>query len=63
MTLAEFDKLPLIVSRRHILEVTGWANDTFYKYVRVGQLKPVNETPGGHHRYRREDLRPLVQPK
>lgn len=62
MTLDEFNKLPLMVSRRHIMAVTGWANNTFYKHVRVGKLKPVASTDGGHARFRREDLRPLVQP-
>lgn len=62
MSIEDFNQLPLLISRRHILRVTGWANNTFYKQVRVGRLKPVTSTGGGHARFRREDLRPLVQP-
>jgi predicted DNA-binding transcriptional regulator AlpA len=60
MSAEEFQRLPLMVSRRQVLAVTGWAKGTFYKHVNAGALKPVMQTPGGHQRFRKLDLKFLL---
>lgn len=60
MSADEFQKLPLMVSRRQVLAVTGWAKTTFYKQIQAGVIKPVQETPGGHQRFRKLDLKFLL---
>ncbi len=60
MTEEEFHRLPLILSRRHVLRITGWCKDTFYKEVRSGRLKPVMTTARGQQRFRKNDFKFLL---
>lgn len=41
MTLNQWDKLPLLLRRGHVLAVTGWSRRTFYLRVKSGALRPV----------------------
>lgn len=60
MTLEEFHRLPLLLTRRQVLAVTGWCKKTFYKQVDAGQLKPALTLPTGKQFFRKRDFEALV---
>ena len=62
MTTEEFKRLPLMLSRRTVIQVTGWSKHTFYKQVECGELKPVKTLPGGKQLFRKQDFAAVIAP-
>lgn len=60
MSADEFNRLPLMISRRKVIEITGWSKTTFEKQVKCGALKPVMTLPDGKRFFRKLDFRELV---
>lgn len=60
MSAEEFNRLPLMISRRQVLAITGWCKGTLYKQVAAGVIKPIMQTPGGQSRFRKLDLKFLL---
>lgn len=60
MSAQEFDQLPLMISRRKVIEITGWSKSTFEKQVKAGTIKPVMVLQDGKRFFRKLDFRALV---
>lgn len=42
MTKESFDNLPLLLTRHHVMAITGWSRKIFYARIKEGILRPAN---------------------